>query len=97
MSLWDVAGWPVSITGYSGHTRHGMRVGPVYTPPEDRGHGYASALVAGVTQGLLDAGRDWVSLYTDRSNPTSNHIYQEIGYEPVHDADQYEFEPTAGS
>lgn len=97
MSLWEVAGRPVSITGYSGRTRHGMRVGPVYTPPEDRGHGYASALVAGVTQGLLDTGRAWVSLYTDRSNATSNHIYQEIGYEPVHDADQYEFEPTAGS
>jgi hypothetical protein len=97
MWLWEMAGRPLSITGYGGRTHHGMRVGPVYTPPEDRGHGYASALVAGVTQALLNAGSEWVSLYTDLSNPTSNHIYQELGYEPVLNTDQYEFEAAEES
>ena len=73
-----------------------MRVGPVYTPPEDRGHGWASALVAEGTQWLLDEGREWVCLYTDLSNPTSNRIYQAIGYEPVLDFDQYEFVADRG-
>jgi predicted GNAT family acetyltransferase len=66
-------------------------VGPVYTPPEARRHGYASALVAHVSQDLLDGGRRFVFLYTDLANPTSNHIYQEIGYRPVADAYQYTF------
>jgi hypothetical protein len=38
--LW-VDGAPVSMAGYTGPTPHGIRVGPVYTPPELRGRGYA--------------------------------------------------------
>jgi predicted GNAT family acetyltransferase len=91
MWVWEAEGRVVSMTGYGGRSDHGMRVGPVYTPPEERGRGYASALVAGVTQWLLDERRDWVCLYTDLSNPTSNKIYQAIGYEPVLDFDEYEF------
>lgn len=97
MFLWEVEGRPVSITGYGGGTRHGIRVGPVYTPPEDRGRGYASALVAGVTQLLLDRRSKWVCLFTDRANPTSNHIYREIGYRPVLDAEELRFVPSEGS
>ncbi len=68
-----------------------MRIGPVYTPPEQRGHGYASALVAGVSQWLLDAGNQFCFLFTDLRNPTSNHIYQVIGYQPVGDFTEYSF------
>lgn len=89
--VWELGDQLVSLTGYGGRSDHGMRVGPVYTPPDERGHGYASALVAGLTQWLLDHGRDWVCLYTDLSNPTSNKIYQAIGYEPVLDFDEYAF------
>jgi uncharacterized protein len=92
LRLWWDNGKPVSFAGYGGLTPHGIRIGPVYTPPELRGHGYASACVAALSQELLDAGRKFVFLFTDLSNPTSNHIYQTIGYEPVCDVDEYRFE-----
>lgn len=89
--IWEVDGQPVSMTGYAGPTPNGIRVNYVYTPPELRRRGYASACTAAVTQYLLDHGRKFCFLFTDRRNPTSNHIYQEIGYELVCDADSYEF------
>jgi uncharacterized protein len=82
---------PVSMAGFSGPTPHGMRIGPVYTPQEFRGKGYASALVAALSQMLLDGGRQFVFLYTDLANLTSNHIYQTMGYEPVCDVDLFKF------
>ena len=84
--LWDVEGRPVSMVGSGGRTPNGVRIGPVYTPPAERGRGYASLLTAWVSQALLDEGRRFCFLYTDLGNPTSNHIYQTIGYEPVTDA-----------
>jgi predicted GNAT family acetyltransferase len=90
--LWDDDG-PKSLTGVGGATPHGIRIGPVYTPPEVRGRGYASALVAAVSQAQLDAGRRFCFLYTDLSNPTSNKIYQAIGYRPVTDALRIDFHP----
>jgi len=88
--LWE-DGAPVSLVGHTGPTPHGMRIGPVYTPPDLRGHGYASAATAAVSQLLLDGGRQFCFLFTDLSNPTSNSIYQKIGYQPVIDVDMYEF------
>jgi uncharacterized protein len=90
--LWVDGGRPVSLTGVGGLTPNGIRVGPVYTPPEDRGRGYASNLVAQASQEQLDAGRTFVFLFTDLANPTSNKIYQAIGYEPVNDVDEWEFD-----
>ena len=90
--LWDDDG-PVSLTGAGGHTPNGIRIGPVYTPPERRERGYASALVAAVSQAHLDAGQKFCFLYTDLANPTSNRIYQAIGYEPVTDALRIDFRP----
>ena len=60
------------------------RIGPVYTPPEQRRKGYAGAAVAQVSQLFLDAGAR-VCLYTDQANPTSNGIYQALGYGAVVD------------
>ena len=91
--LWWDEGRPVSMAGVGGLTPTGIRVGPVYTPPDERGHGYASNLVAEVSQAQLDAGREFVFLFTDLANPTSNRIYQQIGYEPVGDVDEWEFDP----
>jgi predicted GNAT family acetyltransferase len=88
--LWE-DGKPVALAGYGGPTPHSMRIGPVYTPPELRRKGYASACVAALSQLLLDEGRRFCTLFTDLSNPTSNHIYQAIGYRPVCDADVYAF------
>jgi hypothetical protein len=89
--LWDDTG-PVSLAVVGSRTPRGARVGPVYTPPERRGRGYASACVAGASQAQLDAGLTFVFLFTDLANPTANHIYQEIGYQPVRDIDQWRFE-----
>jgi predicted GNAT family acetyltransferase len=61
-------------------------VGPVYTPPEERGHGYATALVAHVSRAALEGGRRACYLHTDLSNATSNAMYQRIGYDRVCDA-----------
>lgn len=90
--LWeDPSGTPVALAAYGSPTRNGIRIGPVYTPPEYRKHGYASALVAGLSQLLLDAGRRFCFLFTNLANPTSNAIYQAIGYRPVSDVEVYAF------
>jgi hypothetical protein len=91
LHLWEDGDLRVSLCGVGGETPNGIRVGPVYTPPEHRGHGYASNLVAGVSQAQLDAGRRFVFLFTDLANPTSNRIYQDVGYEPVIDFDRIDF------
>ena len=86
--LWEDGGEPVSLAGWGGRTPNGIRVGPVYTPPELRGRGYATALTAELSQRLLDGrlfagGRRFCFLYTDLANPTSNAIYERIGYRRV--------------
>lgn len=93
--LWEDEGRVVSLVGTGGETPNGIRIGPVYTPPEARRRGYASALTAAASQDQLDRGRRFCFLFTDLANHTSNHIYQEIGYRPVRDVDQYRFEPRA--
>jgi uncharacterized protein len=55
----------------------------VYTPPEQRGRAYASALVGSLTQTLLNAGHRFVFLHTDLANPTSNRLYMRLGYRQV--------------
>jgi uncharacterized protein len=89
--LWEDDGAVGSMAGYGGRTPNGIRIGPVYTPPKLRGRGYASALTAALTQRLLDRGLRFCFLFTDLANPTSNSIYQRIGYEPVSDVDQWSF------
>ena len=76
---------PVSMAGWAGRTARGVRVNFVYTPPEFRGRGYASACVADLTQRLLEDGAEFCCLVTDLANPTSNSIYQRVGYRPVCD------------
>ena len=92
--LWE-DGHPVAMAGQFGPTPHGTRVNAVYTPPEYRRRGYASACVAALSQRLLDEGFLFCSLYTNLANPTANRIYQAIGYQPVCDADDYTFLPAA--
>lgn len=83
--LWEDEGGAVSLAGFGGPTPNGIRIGPVYTPPELRGRGYATALTAELSRRLLDGrlfegGRRFCFLYTDLANPTSNAIYERIGY-----------------
>ena len=89
--LWEDAGEPVSLSGFSGPTPTGIRIGPVYTPPEHRRRGYATTLVADQSAWLLGRGHRACFLYTDLANPTSNRIHVEIGYERVCDAIEFTF------
>lgn len=93
--LWEDGG-PVSLVGSSGPTGSGIRVGPVYTPPAERHQGYASQLTAEVSQHRLNQGYRRVFLFTDLANPTSNKIYQAIGYRLIGEVDQCRFlDPAA--
>ncbi len=91
LMIWEIEGLPVSMAGYAGPTPNGIRIGAVYTPPEQRKQGYASAVTAGLSQHLLNTGYKFCFLFTDLLNPTSNHIYQQIGYNPVSDVDRIDF------
>lgn len=82
--LWEVDGEVVHLTGARPPAFGVVRIGPVFTPAEHRGHGYARALVAEVARRVLDAGHR-VCLYTDRDNPVSSHVYESIGFAPVLD------------
>jgi uncharacterized protein len=81
-AVWERGGALVSMAAVVRRTARSSTIAFVYTPPELRGRGYASAVVAALTQRELDAGAQWCSLFTDLANPTSNHIYQALGYEP---------------
>jgi len=83
---------PVSMAAKTRPMLNGIGVSLVYTPPELRGRGYATACVASLSQSLLDSGWKFCALFTDLSNPTSNRIYQRIGYTPVCDFNEYIFD-----
>ncbi|MEE8045888.1 MAG: GNAT family N-acetyltransferase [Dehalococcoidia bacterium] len=93
INLW-ITDRPVSTAVMSRGTDNGRTVGAVYTPPEHRNNGYATALTAAITQKILDSGKKHVVLYTDLDNPTSNSIYQQIGYKPISDATVWLFSPA---
>ncbi len=90
--LWEDDGEPVSLAGWGGRTPNGIRVGPVYTPHELRGRGYATALTAELSQRLLAGDRRFCFLYTDLANPTSNAIYERIGYRRVCESAEIAFD-----
>ena len=94
--LWEDDGRVVSLAGHAGETPNGSRVGPVYTPPELRGRGYASAVTAALTERLLER-RRLCFLYTNLANPTSNSIYQRIGYRAVADVTVWRFAEAGAS
>lgn len=84
-------GMPVSMAGLTREIQTVVGVSFVYTPPYFRQRGYASSCVAQISQMALDKGFKKCVLYTDLLNPTSNSIYQKIGYAPVCDSLELEF------
>jgi GNAT superfamily N-acetyltransferase len=90
--LWDDGG-PVAMAAAKAPVASVSRVGPVYTPPESRGRGFAGAAVATLSAQLLSSVATTCILYTQLSNPTSNSVYRRIGYEPVIEVLRYRFIP----
>ena len=82
---------PVSMAAWTRPTPNGISISHGYTPDDRRGNGYASSLVAALSQRMLDEGRAFCCLVTDLANPTSNKIYARIGYRPVGDFRHYLF------
>jgi predicted GNAT family acetyltransferase len=90
MFLW-IDEQPASMAAAIRPLGDGISIAWVYTPPEKRKHGYASALVASLSQYLLEHGYKYCTLFTDLANPTSNKIYQQIGYKPICDYESIPF------
>lgn len=80
----DETGQRVHLTAANPPAFGVARVGPVYTPPAQRGRGWASSAVAEVSRRIQAEGAR-VCLFTDQANPTSNKIYAGLGYRPVVD------------
>ncbi|HDX9538911.1 MULTISPECIES: GNAT family N-acetyltransferase [Bacillus] len=79
----EIDGKLVSVAAKTRPTKNNITINFVYTPKEARKKGYASNCVAALSQRMLDEGYKTTTLYTDLANPTSNKIYQEIGYEQI--------------
>ncbi|GGV76213.1 GNAT family N-acetyltransferase [Streptomyces massasporeus] len=92
ITLWKTPdGTPVAMAGTGPQVAGQVRVAPVYTPPHLRGRGYAGAATTEVSRAALASGVAEVLLFTDLDNPTSNGLYQRIGYRPVADFDVHDF------
>ncbi|WP_157128780.1 GNAT family N-acetyltransferase [Nocardia amamiensis] len=89
--LWERDGEPVSLAAHQTPIQGWSRIGPVYTPPAARGHGYATAVTAHVAKQLRAGGLD-VCLFADTDNATATRIYRTIGFHPTHDFAHYAFD-----
>jgi predicted GNAT family acetyltransferase len=85
LMLWEAAGEPASLAAVTAVIAGVARVGPVYTPPAQRGRGYGGAVTAAISQLALAGGAESVVLFTDLANPASNSLYLKLGYEAVED------------
>ena len=97
LTLWEADGAAVSLAGSSRPAEGVVRLGPVYTPPECRGRGYGGAVTVAVSQAALNTGAAYLVLFTDLANPTSNALYQRLGYQPVEDRVVLSFESQGPS
>lgn len=93
--LWKTDLRPVTMAATGRPTKSGITVNLVYTPPPHRGRGYASNLVAAISQNMLNSGRSFCVLYTDAANPTSNKIYQAVGYRVIGESAHYLIKPKS--
>ncbi|MEV6601299.1 GNAT family N-acetyltransferase [Actinoplanes sp. NPDC051346] len=91
MMLWEDGGTPVSMAALTRPEAGMVRVQAVYTPREHRARGYAGAVTTAISRAALKAGATEVALFTDLDNPTSNALYQRLGYEPLEDRTVVEF------
>src|ERR1019366_3292025 len=91
--LWETGAGAVSLAGVSGQGAGQVGVARLYAPRERRRNGYAAGVTFAVSQAALDAGARDVVLFTDLANPTSNALYQRLGYRPVGAPGPWSFSP----
>jgi predicted GNAT family acetyltransferase len=89
--IWE-DGQPVSMAIKTRPTRNGISISMVYTPPEFRGNGYATACVSALSQLLLNQGYKFCALFADAANTPANRLYRKIGYMPVCEYNEYRFQ-----
>ena len=89
--MWE-DGEPVSQAVYGRDTPNGAAVNWVYTPPQFRGRGYATSVVAVLTKSLLDRGKKFCYLFADAANPASCAVYHKLGYYDVCTFDEIKFD-----
>jgi GNAT superfamily N-acetyltransferase len=92
--VWEVHGEPVAQASARSVVAGMSRIGPVYTLPEHRNHGYAAAVTAAAARWALDRGARHVLLYTDLANPTTNRLYPRLGFRARYDALELRFGPS---
>ena len=96
--VWDVddrhAPRPVTMAARGRPADHGIAISLVYTPPEERGCGYATACIAHLSQLVLDGGRRFCTLFVDVTNASGSGLYKRIGYQPIADFTAYRFDPS---
>jgi predicted GNAT family acetyltransferase len=90
--VWEDGGQPVSMAMKNRPTRRSMCVSYVYTPPEQRGKGYATACVDELSRQLLHSGWEFCTLFVDVNNLPAYRAYQKIGYRLVSDFEEYHFD-----
>ncbi|GAA2488802.1 GNAT family N-acetyltransferase [Winogradskya humida] len=89
--FWEVDGKPVAMASATRPDSGMVRIQAVYTPKENRSHGYAAAATHAISRLFLDGGVTEVLLFTDLANPTANALYPRIGYVPLWDRTTMEF------
>lgn len=91
--LWqDGRGDFVSMAANHRESRNAGTIGWVFTPKDKRGQGYGSMVTHGVTREIFKKGKILANLYTDMNNPTSNSIYQKIGYRYIGESAHISFQ-----
>lgn len=96
ITFWETPdGTPVSMAGVTPMVAGQIRVAPAFTPAHLRGRGYAGAATAEASRAALAAGAPEVLLFANLANPTSNGLYQRIGYGTVTDFAVYNFSCAA--
>jgi GNAT superfamily N-acetyltransferase len=85
VTLGLAAGEPASMVMRTVPASGVVRIRYVFTPASLRGRGYAGAATAAACEAAIRDGASEVVLFTDLDNPTSNGLYQRLGFRPVHD------------
>ncbi len=85
--FWRLAnGKAVAMGAEARESPHGSTISYIYTPSSERGKGYGAAVTAAISQLMLDRGKSLCNLFTNLANPTSNSIYQKVGYRRIGDS-----------